>query len=320
MAAVIARDLWATSSNASFPGPEGAVSVPVWGYSPTPGQCQVPGPLLEAMQGDTLQVTLHNTLPEPVSLIWPGQAVRPVPVKDTNGRFVSFHRHALPGGTFIYTVNATRPGTFRYESGSNPAVQVQMGLSGPLIVRPAGFSPSDPAQRTAYGPDTGSDFDAELLLVLGEVDSRLHTAAASGSAVDLRAFAPDWWVVGGRAYPDTVAPDAPGGVQPLSSALTVQAGRRLLIRCINSGFQTHALYLGGLAGRVIAEDGYPLMSPTLDATYSRHTLTVAPGQSFDIILTSPDPGEFYLYDRELLHCVNGERFPGGMMTRLTFAV
>ena len=51
---------------------------------------------------------------------------------------------AADGGTVTYSFVATNPGTFLYESGTNPEKQVRMGLFGALIVRPAGRAPTTP--------------------------------------------------------------------------------------------------------------------------------------------------------------------------------
>ena len=61
---------------------------------------------------------------EPVSLVFPGQDMAP----DYEG--------APPGGSVTYSLVASTPGTFLYESGINPQKQVLMGLYGVLIVRP----------------------------------------------------------------------------------------------------------------------------------------------------------------------------------------
>ena len=44
---------------------------------------------------------------------------------------------AANGGTVTYSFVADHPGTFLYESGTDPDIQVRMGLFGALIVRPA---------------------------------------------------------------------------------------------------------------------------------------------------------------------------------------
>ena len=46
--------------------------------------------------------------------------------------------------TVTYTFTASQPGTYLYESGTNPHKQVHMGLYGALVVRPTG---------TGFGPN-----------------------------------------------------------------------------------------------------------------------------------------------------------------------
>ena len=45
----------------------------MWGYAAGGGDFQHPGPVLCVNQGDTVTVILHNTLPESVSIMFPGQ-------------------------------------------------------------------------------------------------------------------------------------------------------------------------------------------------------------------------------------------------------
>ena len=67
-----------------------------------------------------------------------------------------------------YTFPVEKAGTYMYHSGTDPALQVEMGLLGAIVVRPYGYDPNNP---TAYGhPDTA--FDREYLFVLSEMDSR----------------------------------------------------------------------------------------------------------------------------------------------------
>ncbi|MGE5589762.1 MAG: multicopper oxidase domain-containing protein [Bacillota bacterium] len=303
-----------------MPGSGEPLPVPVWGYSLDSSTCRVPGPVLEATAGDTLRLIFHNHLAEPASVIFPGQAMTPQPVKDSGGHLVSFDRQARAGGYVIYSLRLSRPGTFRYESGTNPGVQVQMGLAGAILVRPRDFNPSDPATWTAYGSGTRSQYDQEQLLILGEIDSALHAAVGAGLPYDLLEYRPDWWTINGRAFPDTVAADGPSPTQPMGSRVVADPGDRVLLRCINVGFSPHALHLGGLSGRVVAEDAIPLKTASLDGTYEKETLLLAPGQVCDVIVTSPGAGEFYVFDRDLRHAVNEGEFPGGMMTRLEFAL
>jgi len=307
----------AGAGTVALPGAGGPVTLPAWGYALDPGLIRVPGPVLQVTAGDVLQVVLTNGLPEPVSLMVPGLSETPRPVKDADGRLLSLVDHAGPGESVTYVLSAPHPGTYRYESGSNPAVQVQMGLYGVLIVRPAGYDAGNPATWTAYGPDTGTEYDREYLLVLGEVDSRLRASIGAGLTFNLLDFRPDWWTINGRAHPDTTAPDNASS-QPMGAHMTGTVGERLLLRCVNAGFEPHALACLGLAARVVAQDGFPLKPSVVDvdATHEEGTVLIAPGGVTDLILALPFPGQFPLIDRDFKHAVNEDRFPGGMLTIL----
>lgn len=308
--------LRAEAGTALFPGPAGQEAVPIWGYRnlSVPGSsAQVPGPVIEARAGGLLHVNLENGLAEPVSIALPGQEIVPQPVKDESGRFLSYTEPAPPGGGVTYSFVATRPGTFLYESGTQPERQVAMGLYGLLIVRPRDFHPDRPFQRTAYGPATA--YDRELTLVLADVDTRLNRAVAAGNPYDWDGYAPDCWLINGRSYPATLDPDGAGS-QPYGASLQARTGETILLRCANAGFRTHSLCFGGLVARVIAQDGYPKRAYWPDTSYQKTALTIAPGQTYDLLLRPREAGEYYLYDRALMCALNAGEFPGGMVTRI----
>jgi FtsP/CotA-like multicopper oxidase with cupredoxin domain len=94
---------------------------------------QLPGPWLIVNQGEMVTVNLTNTLDEPVSIMFPGQkGVKangsPVQPRYLNGELVSLVDYAEPGGTISYTFVPENPGTFIYESGTTPHIQVPLGL------------------------------------------------------------------------------------------------------------------------------------------------------------------------------------------------
>lgn len=304
------------AGTATVPGPTGPVTVPFWGFRDVavPGKpTQLPGPTLEAEVGGQAIVTLENALSEPASIAFPGQELVPQPVKDSSGKFISYTNPAPAGGSVTYTFQAARAGSFLYESGTSPERQVQMGLYGVLIVRPSDFDAGDPARRTAYGP--GTEFDIEKVLVLGDIDTAMHAAIAAGEPFDLLQYAPDYWMINGRSYPHTLAPDD-GSSQPYGASITAQVGQRVLLRCLNAGFEPHSLCFGGLTARVVGADGSPLITPSLDASYQKTAVTIGAGQTFDVIIRPEAAGEYYIFDRALNHVVGAGAFPGGMMTRL----
>ena len=114
-------------------------SVFMWGYASGNAGFQYPGPVLCVNEGDKVTITLKDTLPVSTSLVFPGLTKvladgQPVSLDVASG---SFAKPAPTGGAVTYQFTAGDPGTFLYESGTNPELQVRMGLAGALIVRPA---------------------------------------------------------------------------------------------------------------------------------------------------------------------------------------
>ncbi|HJV64288.1 MAG TPA: multicopper oxidase domain-containing protein [Geomonas sp.] len=122
-------------------------NLPVWGFAdldnpnnPIQGKVQYPGPTLIVNEGDTVTINLTNNLSEPVSLVFPGldvaSSTAPVFARGSKALLSSIAPEAAPGGSQRYVFTASRPGTFYYQSGSNQAVQLRMGLFGAIVVRP----------------------------------------------------------------------------------------------------------------------------------------------------------------------------------------
>lgn len=285
-AAPVTIDLWAQPTSLQLPGV--LTATPSWGYSlSAAGPATVPGPVLVVDQGDAVTVNLTNGLGEDTALDLTGQGLVP----DEAG--------IPPGGTRTYTFTAGEPGTYLYQAAPLPGAQhqVPMGLFGALVVRPAGL----PTQ--AY-LDPTTTFDDEVVLVLSELDPALNAAPA---AFDLRRYAPTYFLLNGKAYPDT-APIATG------------AGRRVLLRYVNAGQQHHSMALLGLGQVIVAQDGRP-------RTFGQSVVaeTVAPGQTLDAITTIPAAtpvGTSFALHEGNLRLSNGTGTGtsaglGGMLTLLT---
>jgi len=91
---------------------------------------EVPGPLIEAEVGDTIEVRLTNNLPQATTIHWHG--IRVPAEMDGTG---AVQREIEPGETFEYRFAVPDAGTFWYHSHTNETEQVERGLYGPLIVR-----------------------------------------------------------------------------------------------------------------------------------------------------------------------------------------
>lgn len=280
----------------------GGGTVPAWGYSLGAGALSVPGPVLIVNQGETVTVNLTNDLPAPTSLLFHGQAMAP----DQTG--------APSGGSASYQFVASAAGTFLFEAGLTPnsAHQVAMGLFGVLIVRPPppGVTAPAPSPTTRPTPDLAyaqpsSAFDDEVLVVLSELDPALN-GRADPSTFDMRDFAPKYFLINGKAYPQT---------EPIGTA----AGRRVLLRYVNAGLQSHSMSLLGLEQAVLGLDGSP--KPFVSRVVAE---TIGAGQAVDVVTTVPAAAvtgsRFALYEASFTLHNDGAPGFGGMLTFLTTGV
>jgi FtsP/CotA-like multicopper oxidase with cupredoxin domain len=275
-----------TASAGSIDTPDGD-SLHVWGYGVTDHMMQYPGPTLIVNEGDQVVITLRNQLPAPVSMVFPGQGkVTTAPVSGAT-RSGILTLEAETGAVVRYTFTASRPGTYLYHSGSRPDVQVEMGLLGALIVRPAGFGPG--ASRTAYG-HPGSAYDHEYLFLLTEMDPRIHNLVEFSGIdfVDTTQYRAVLWFINGRNAPDTMLMDHVSWMphQPYASMPRMHPGERVLMRLIGAGRDLHPFHHHGNFSTLIARDGRLLSSapgagPDLATTDFTHQ--VLPGSTMDAI-------------------------------------
>jgi hypothetical protein len=278
-------ELYAVSGSATLPGG----SVTVWGYNSTGAPATQPGgdPII-VNQGDTVVIRLHNQLAQATGLLFQGQAMVP----DTVG--------VGPLGTKTYTFTASLPGTFLYEAGllHNAEHQVAMGLHGALIVRPATAGQAYDSATTAY--------TKEAVLVLSEIDPALNNAT-DPAAFDMRNFAPRYFLINGKVYPNT-------------AAIPAVPGDKVLLRYVNAGAQHHSMAVLGLRQAFVAKDASLL--PTGAQSVAAETL--AAGQTGDAIATVPataaDGSKFAVYDGSLKLYNNGDGSSfGGMLTFVAVA-
>ncbi len=267
-------------------------SVFIWSYanadSPDNGRFQFPGPVLCVTQGQTVVVNLSNTLPEPTSIVFPGQDAAVTATGDGGPGLLT--TEAAAPGSASYSFVAGSPGTYLYESGSNLSKQVEMGLYGAVVVRPAAGA------SYAYGLTTQFDPAREYLLLLSDLDPDLHHAVETGGTYDFNALHNRYFPINGREFPDTLQdngtsllPNQPYGslvrIQPTSPANPQPA----LIRMLNVGTLNHPYHPHGNHMTQIAQDGRQLLTPSgASASSERFGETIGSGQTQDYLLSWND--------------------------------
>jgi FtsP/CotA-like multicopper oxidase with cupredoxin domain len=286
-------------------------SIFMWGYAGTSGLFQLPGPTLCVPEGATVTVVLKNLLREPVSIVFPGQtgvSADGSPAQPTySGTTLTslVKPAAAQGGTVTYSFVASRPGSYLYESGTDVAKQVQMGLYGALVVRPTSdHTPTGTVLDQAYD-DPASAFDPrhEYLHLLSEIDPAFHLAVERNRAFDLSTLRSRYFLINGRSMPDTIAPNNAAWLpsQPYGATVHITPKpvgdatfRPALIRYLNAGTGTYPFHPHGNDQRVVGQDGSALIAsdPDIstpanpaDASYEKFLIDIGPGQTVDSTLT-----------------------------------
>jgi FtsP/CotA-like multicopper oxidase with cupredoxin domain len=302
------------------------------------GKAQICAPLLAFDEGDDVYVTLTNL----------GLTLRPDLV---DGHTIHWHgfTNAIPlfdgvpelsisvpiGRSFTYFYRPHDPGTYMYHCHFEDVEHVQMGMTGVVFVRPKqnkgvtakgipagkyvfndGVKPSDPA--STY-------YDREFAFILTELWAEAHYRDAHIQATDWTDYSPSFWLLNGRAYPDTLGlttdPMTSSGrlkYQPVSSLVQAKPGEKVLLRLANLGYQHHTMTLDGIPMRVVGKDAMRLVGRDgTDLSYVTTSVEVGPGESRDVIFTAPAVGTYLLYDRAYSYLNNaGGAGYGGMRTEV----
>ena len=276
--------------------------VRMWGFAScnstflTCGQPSSPGPTLQIPDSEpaptVLNIQVKNELPASVSLVIPAQLAPLTPVKftDATGRIrtAALTAETAPGAVGVYTWPSFRPGTFLYHSGSQPQVQVQMGLLGAITYN-AGVG-------QAY---SGVGYDSDVLLVYSEIDPVLHAAVANltyGTAAYPSTFdyKPTYFLVNGLPYA--------AGQTPLTAGI---ANTRVLVRLVNGGLLHRAPQILGAYLSFVAENGQPYPYPS-----QRYGTLLPAGGTMDALFLPSDARAYPLYDR-MLHLTSNQVTGGG---------
>jgi FtsP/CotA-like multicopper oxidase with cupredoxin domain len=283
-------------------------SIYMWGYSSGAGPFQHPGPVLCAEAGEHLVVTLRNTLAADTSIMFPGlegMLANGLPAQPVPGAAMSLVNPVAPGGTITYEVDVPAAGTYLYRSGTDTQLQSQMGLFGTLIVRPNDGSDGDGLAQLYEAPTSAFEAEDEYLHLLSEIDPDLHLAIEQGAtAYDWTSYKPRYFLVNGRSFPDTIAPNGASWLpsQPYSALVEVEpiiTGVSLpaAIRYLSVGEETYAFHPHSNHEQIVGIDGRPIAGlddpDTLDVDESdrsndQFAVDVHPGQTIDTLFSWQD--------------------------------
>jgi FtsP/CotA-like multicopper oxidase with cupredoxin domain len=246
------------------------------------GKVQAPAPILAINQGEDLYLTLTNVglvvrpdLDDSHTVHWHG-------FRNPNAVFdgVPEVSIAVPvGRDFTYFFRPRDPGTYMYHCHFEDVEHVQMGMTGIVFIRPE------------LGPDyvyndMSTHFDREFALLLNEVDVRPHDNLESVQEFLWTDYKPNYFVINGRAWPDTKKENSDPGLpsQPISSLVTCNGGERVLLRLVNLGYEQHTMQLPGITMEVIGEDATFLND---GRAYMTNSIYIGPGEARDVMFWAP---------------------------------
>lgn len=223
----------------------------------------------------------NGVVPGPEIRVTEGDKVRVI-IKNELDESTSIHFHgqivpiAMDGVPYI-TQPPIKPGTnFTYEFTAKPAGS-HMYHSHHNSTKQVGMGLLGAFIVDPKDPKSRPAFDKEYTLILND--------------------GPQGFTINGKGFPAT---------QPLVAKL----GQKVLIRYMNEGQLLHPMHLHGLPQLVIAKDGYLQPQP-----WMCDTLTVSPGERWDVIVDATEVGTWAFHCHVLSHA-ESEHGMFGMVTAL----
>jgi hypothetical protein len=198
------------------------------GYSSSPGSLDVPGESLIVQEGDTVRITLVNTLNTSTSFVIDGLV--------DSGRI-------YPGQTKTVQFSAGSYGSYLYYDKRNAPYNRLLGLHGGLAVMPQGSS-----NELYPGSPT---FVQQYFWVFHDIDPIWHNRLGNGQTPNTE-YKPRYFTLNGLSgRPPGAAGNMDPGLDSMAdprSKLDGHIGDRTLVRCLNPGktynsVHTHANHM-----------------------------------------------------------------------------
>lgn len=257
------------------------------------GMVQWPSPILSIDKDIDLYVTLSNLgfigrpdLDDSHTIHWHG-------FRNPNAVFDGVPEVSIavpPSRDFPYFYRPRDEGTYMYHCHFEDTEHVQMGMDGIVFIN------ADNG-RTYDGDGGATAFQRQFTLLLNEVDTNPHDLLISVQEFNWSDYKPNFWLINGRSYPDTIIRDQEldsnhdfylgdpdlGFSQPISSLIQLNEGETGLLRFANLGYQQHAMQLLGPTMTVVGHDATFLGTNI----YQTHSIYIGPGEARDALITAP---------------------------------
>ncbi|MCH9609190.1 MAG: Cell division protein FtsP [Chlamydiales bacterium] len=247
------------------------LTIHTWGYNGS-----VPGPLIEATEGDRVRIYVTNKLPTPTTVHWHG-VLLPCGMDGVSG----LTQPAIPPNeTFLYEFIFAESGTFMYHSHHQNMTQEGMGLIGMIIVH-------------KREPDRSKRPDRDFSIMLHEWNIKVGTSR------------PNVFEEGGFNLLTMN-----GKVMPSTEPLVAELGDTVWIRYGNlSAMDHHPIHLHGYSFTVIGTTGG--WAPDKSVLLPETTVFVPVGEVKVTEFLANNPGDWVFHCHMTHHTMNqmGHQFP-----------
>jgi len=310
---------------------------------PLLGNAQVPGPVIYAAVGDIVKINFKNlgvlnknapNDPHTIHLHGIDGDAANDGVPETSVAGIPANS-ALPGAgnVITYYFYAETPGTYMYHCHQEADIHVQMGMYGALVI----YNRDDAAYLNVNGGPGkglggklwGFEYDKDVIMLLTEVDVRQHVSEQNGlgggAAFNPVNYQPQYWLINGLSFPNTIHADTLGLVwanwiaahpnyDPFLTG-SVSGGTRLLLRVINLGFETQPMHVHGFHPKIIGSDQrqWTWAQPngaTPGSGLEKNTFTVGSGETYEVMFY------FITHNNDLKNYRTQEsRYPAGTYSR-----
>ena len=225
-AATVNKTYYITDGSTAMPD---GVIVYFQSYSSAAGTLTTPGSTLICQEGDTLNITVVNTLAKPHNLVIAGLKAGDPPLASTG----SIASGAT--GNINYTVPTGKAGSYLFYDNVT-AYNRFLGLYGGLAIMPAGSS----TQAYAGSPT----FKKQQFWIFNDIDPVLHSAVQRNAVVPTT-YIPRYFTINGLT---SLPPGAPNYTDYTKNALYASElkgflGDRTLVRMLNAGMCAHSMHI-----------------------------------------------------------------------------
>ncbi len=261
-------------------------SITFWGFTETCATAnvgQVPGPPVEIGIGDTLNLTLSIPMGMPMTTPFEMMTNYPGHTIHLHGADVPQGEDGVPefgartdGDTYTWTPTTVMGGSYMYHCHQHTVKHLEMGMYGPMIVRPrnaagTGFlNQLTPSATTAY--------NVEQTYLFSSVDPNYHASTAVGDSTVFADYNPVYFLINGNEGKGIATP---------ATTLTTSPNQKVALRLIGLHSVSGTFSIRDSAGNkkpftVYVQDGRQYPTPE-----TVETLDVGPGQRFDVIFSTP---------------------------------